>query len=45
MLNRFEAADLAGLHFVKWVAGFPLFNGTKEQFKRFHELLQTPSLV
>lgn len=42
--GRYLAAQIAGLHFVKTVAGFPLFDGTAEQFRRFHALLGTPTL-
>lgn len=45
-MNRYEAAAKAGLVFTgHFVGELPLFVGTPEQFARFHELLETPTLV
>ena len=44
-MNRYEAAAKAGLTYVRELGGFPLFDGTPEQFARFHELLGMPTLV
>jgi hypothetical protein len=44
-MNRFEAAAKTGLAYVTTIAGLPLFEGSREQFTRFHELIGTPTLV
>lgn len=44
-MTRYEAAAEAGLTYVTTIAGMPLFNGSPEQFARFHELLGTPTQV
>lgn len=37
---RFQVARKLGMKLVGTIGGFPLFNGTPEQFEEFHRLVQ-----